>query len=96
MFGPLTVDLRTRQAEVDGKPVHLTRREFDLLAALLSDAGAVRQREDLINEVWDPNWHGSTRTLDVHIGSLRAKLGGREWIEAVRGVGFRLVLPQRV
>ncbi|MFD9465045.1 response regulator transcription factor [Streptomyces sp. NPDC060027] len=94
VFGPLSLDLRTRQVEVDGELVKLTRREFDLLAALLSDAGAVRRREDLINEVWDPNWHGSTRTLDVHVGSLRSKLGGRDWIQSVRGVGFRLVLPE--
>ncbi|GAA3246002.1 response regulator transcription factor [Streptomyces labedae] len=95
VFGPLSVCLRTRQVEVDGIVVQVTRREFDLLAALLADPGAVRDRENLISEVWDPNWHGSTRTLDVHIGSLRSKLGGREWIEAVRGVGFRLVVPER-
>ncbi|MCX5582918.1 response regulator transcription factor [Streptomyces erythrochromogenes] len=91
--GPLVLDLRTRQVEVHGEPVSLTRREFDLLAALAADAGAVRAREDLINEVWDANWHGSTRTLDVHVGSLRTKLGARDWIEAVRGVGFRLAVP---
>ncbi|MFB7941387.1 response regulator transcription factor [Streptomyces sp. NPDC056049] len=94
-MGPLLVDMRTRMVQMDGELVHLTRREFDLLAALLEDAGAVKAREDLINDVWDPNWHGSTRTLDVHIGSLRTKLGGREWIQSVRGVGFRMVLPDR-
>ncbi|CAM5299415.1 Sensory transduction protein RegX3 OS=Streptomyces glaucescens OX=1907 GN=SGLAU_31495 PE=4 SV=1 [Streptomyces glaucescens] len=94
-FGSLSVDMRTRQVQMGGALVHLTRREFDLLAALLADAGAVRGREELISEVWDPNWHGSTRTLDVHIGSLRSKLGGREWIQSVRGVGFRLVLPDQ-
>ncbi|MGA5215257.1 response regulator transcription factor [Streptomyces cinereoruber] len=91
--GPLVLDLRTRQVEMHGQSVSLTRREFDLLAALAIDPGAVRAREDLINEVWDANWHGSTRTLDVHVGSLRSKLGGREWIESVRGVGFRLAVP---
>ncbi|MDT9692966.1 response regulator transcription factor [Streptomyces sp. P9(2023)] len=90
--GPLVLDLRARQVRVHGEPVSLTRREFDLLAALAADAGAVRAREDLINEVWDANWHGSTRTLDVHVGSLRSKLGVREWIESVRGVGFRLAV----
>ncbi|AIV33337.1 response regulator transcription factor [Streptomyces coelicoflavus] len=94
-FGPLLVDMRTRQVQMDGELVQLTRREFDLLAALLADAGAVRGREELISEVWDPNWHGSTRTLDVHVGSLRTKLGGREWIQSVRGVGFRLVVPDQ-
>ncbi|MEU0108430.1 response regulator transcription factor [Streptomyces sp. NPDC006251] len=94
VIGPLSLDIRTRQVEVRGTPVALTRREFDLLAALASDVGAVRCREVLINEVWDNNWHGSTRTLDVHVGSLRNKLGARQWIEAVRGVGFRLVVPE--
>ncbi|MGW6454906.1 response regulator transcription factor [Streptomyces sp. NPDC055078] len=92
-FGPLEVDPRLRRATVDGRVVELTRREFDLLAALLADAGAVRLREDLINEVWDANWHGSTRTLDVHVGTLRKKLGHRDWIRSVRGVGFRLTVP---
>ncbi|GAB2808865.1 response regulator transcription factor [Streptomyces daliensis] len=92
-YGPLVVDARARRATVDGRAVELTRREFDLLAALMSDAGAVRLREDLINEVWDTNWYGSTRTLDVHVGTLRGKLGHRQWIRAVRGVGFRLALP---
>src|SRR5690606_8971543 len=55
-FGPLLVDMRTRQVQMDGELVQLTRREFDLLAALLADAGAVRGREELISEVWDPNW----------------------------------------
>ncbi|MGW8375589.1 response regulator transcription factor [Streptomyces sp. ODS28] len=92
-FGPLVLDLRARQATVGGRQLALTRREFDLLAALMADAGAVRLREDLINEVWDANWYGSTRTLDVHVGTLRTKLGHRQWIQAVRGVGFRLSVP---
>lgn len=92
-LGPLTVAPRTRSATVDGRPVQLTRREFDLLRALLADPGAVRSREDLISEVWDPHWHGSTRTLDVHVGTLRTKLGHRDWITSVRGVGFRIAVP---
>ncbi|MET9225630.1 response regulator transcription factor [Lentzea sp. NPDC003310] len=92
-LGPLAVEPRTRKASVDGRQIALTRREFDLLLALLADPGAVRHREDLINEAWDPHWHGSTRTLDVHVSSLRAKLGDRDWITSVRGVGFRLAVP---
>jgi len=94
VLGPLRADLRTRQVRVADREVALTRREFDLLVALLADPGAVRGREDLIDEVWDTNWHGSTRTLDVHVGSLRSKLGHREWIRSVRGVGFQLCLPR--
>lgn len=92
-LGPLQVDLRTRQVRIAGREVLLTRREFDLLAALMADPGAVRSREELFDEVWDTNWHGSTRTLDVHVGSLRSKLGHRDWIQSMRGVGFRMRVP---
>lgn len=91
--GPLQVDLRVRRVVLHDREVRLTRREFDLLAALLADPGAVVGRQELIERVWDENWHGSTRTLDVHVGSLRTKLGDRRWIESVRGVGFRVRTP---
>ncbi|MFD1080317.1 response regulator transcription factor [Micromonospora andamanensis] len=91
--GPLQVDLRVRRASLHDREVTLTRREFDLLAVLLDDPGAVVGRQELIERVWDENWHGSTRTLDVHVGSLRTKLGDRRWIESVRGVGFRVRMP---
>ncbi|TMR95768.1 response regulator transcription factor [Nonomuraea basaltis] len=91
--GKLVVDRRTRRALLDGVALELTRREFDLLAFLAEDGGALRTREEIMDRVWDENWFGSTRTLDVHVGSLRAKLGDPSWIETVRGVGFRLVEP---
>ena len=62
-------------ARLDGEPVELARKEFDLLALLMREAGTVVTRERLIDEVWDVNWFGSTKTLDVHIGALRKKLG---------------------
>ncbi len=75
----------------------LTRKEFDLLARLAEEPGHVVTREQLINDVWDENWFGSTKTLDVHIASLRRKLGDGARrggaIETVRGVGFRLAIP---
>ena len=83
------LDHRTRSVTLDGQPVELTAKEFDLLAALLADPGALRRREDLMEEVWDTNWFGSTKTLNVHVASLRAKLGDPGWIETVRGVGYR-------
>ncbi|WP_035304408.1 response regulator transcription factor [Actinokineospora inagensis] len=86
----LVIDARTRRATLDGVELALTRKEFELLLFLSHDRGAVRTREEIIDAVWDENWFGSTRTLDVHIGSLRAKLGGADRIETVRGVGFRL------
>jgi DNA-binding response OmpR family regulator len=88
--GTLTVDRRTRRVTVAGDVVALTPKEFDLLAFLADDAGAVRPRQELLENVWDPHWYGPTKTLDVHVASLRKKLGDPGWIETVRGVGFRL------
>jgi DNA-binding response OmpR family regulator len=88
--GTLTVDRRTRRVTIDGDVVALTPKEFDLLAFLADDAGAVRPRQELLENVWDPHWYGPTKTLDVHVASLRKKLGDPGWIETVRGVGFRL------
>jgi len=88
--GALTVDRRTRRVTVDDDLVALTPKEFDLLAFLADDAGAVRPRQELLENVWDPHWYGPTKTLDVHVASLRKKLGDPGWIETVRGVGFRL------
>ena len=71
----------------------MTRKEFDLLELLMSHAGAAVSRERLIDEVWDVNWFGSTKTLDVHISGLRRKLGddsaAPRYIHTARGVGFR-------
>jgi DNA-binding response OmpR family regulator len=86
----LVVDRRTRAVLVDGTPVLLTPKEFDLLALLARDPGAVCSRERILDEVWDPHWYGSTKTLDVHVSSLRRKLGDPSLIETVRGVGYRL------
>lgn len=91
--GRLKIDLRTHRALLDGEELQLARKEFDLLAFLYADLGAVRTREEIIDNVWDAHWHGSTRTLDVHVSTLRMKLGNQAWIETVRGVGFRLVEP---
>ena len=88
--GGLEIDLRTRRVTVDGREVTLSRKEYDLLAFLASDAGAVCTREDIIDTVWDPHWYGPTKTLDVHVASLRRKLGDAGWIQTVRGVGYRL------
>jgi two-component system, OmpR family, response regulator RegX3 len=91
--GPLEVDERTRRVKIDRKDVELTPKEFDLLALLAADAGAVITRRRLLEEVWDTHWYGPTKTIDVHVASLRRKLGDPSWIETVRGVGFRLHEP---
>ncbi|HBX76046.1 MAG TPA: DNA-binding response regulator [Acidimicrobiaceae bacterium] len=85
----LSLDLRSRQAAFHGDPVNLTAKEFDLLEYLTSDPGAVRTRDQIMREVWDEHWWGSSKTLDVHMASLRKKLSP-EFIVTVRGVGFRL------
>ena len=90
--GPLVIDRRTHEVHADGRLVELTPKEFDLLAHLATDPGAAHTRRDILEEVWDANWYGSSKTLDVHVASLRRKLGHPEWIQAVRGVGFKLVV----
>jgi DNA-binding response OmpR family regulator len=92
-LGPITVELSTRQVSVDGQPVSLTRKEFDLLALLGQRPGVVFRREQIISDVWQTSWEGTGRTLEVHIASLRAKLRRPELVETVRGVGYRLALP---
>jgi DNA-binding response OmpR family regulator len=91
--GPLEVDERTRRVKIDDTDIELTPKEFDLLAVLAADAGAVITRRRLLEEVWDTHWYGPTKTIDVHVASLRRKLGDAAWIETVRGVGFRLHEP---
>jgi len=95
--GPLRVELGARRVFLEGDELGLSRKEFDLLVELMSHAGEVVTREDLISRVWDENWFGSTKTLDVHVGWLRGKLGddaaSPRWVHTVRGVGFRFTGP---
>ena len=92
-IGALELDASARTVTLDGEPLGLTRKEFDLLALLMGQAGTVVSRERLIDEVWDVNWFGSTKTLDVHVSGLRRKLGDDpadpRYLHTVRGVGFR-------
>lgn len=89
--GRLVIDERTRSATVDGEEVVLTAKEFDLLAYLAAEPGIVFRRNDILEHVWDTNWYGTTKTLDAHVASLRKKLGHPDWIQAIRGVGFKYV-----
>ena len=92
--GALLVEPSRRTASVDGTPLDLSRKEFDVLCLLAREAGRVVTRERLLEEVWDTTWFGSTKTLDVHVSGLRRKLGddpsAPRFIHTVRGVGFRL------
>lgn len=93
-IGALHIDRRTRRVTLGEEVITLTAKEFDLLVYLAQDAGACLARQDILEAVWDTNWYGPTKTLDVHIASVRKKLGNAAWIEAVRGVGFRLQEPE--
>ncbi|MFH9008969.1 response regulator transcription factor [Streptomyces afghaniensis] len=89
--GPLRVDLRQRVVTVGDTAVVLTRKEFELLVLLASSPGRVFTRQYIGETVWADQWVGRSRTLDSHIAALRRKVGHRDWIETVRGVGFRFV-----
>ncbi|HZD64850.1 MAG TPA: response regulator transcription factor [Acidimicrobiales bacterium] len=91
--GPLVVDRRARRVQLSGVEVTLTPKEFDLLALLAEDPGTVVSRQEILNRVWDSHWFGTTKTIDVHVASLRKKLRHPGWIETARSVGFRLVPP---
>jgi DNA-binding response OmpR family regulator len=88
-MGPLRVDRAARRVQVDGAEVHLTPTEFDLLVCLADRPGAVLSRDELMTEVWD--WPGATtsRTVDSHVKSLRAKIGA-DLVRTVHGVGYAL------
>ncbi|MDH6214739.1 response regulator transcription factor [Streptomyces pseudovenezuelae] len=90
-YGPrLTLDRKAARVRLDGTEVALAPKEYDLLAFLTEEPGALMSREQIMEAVWDANWFGPTKTLDVHVAALRRKLAGAITIEAVRGVGFRL------
>ena len=89
--GALAVDVKRRAVTVDGEPVILTYKEFELLCYLLENRGVVLSRDQILTKIWDYNYSGETRTVDVHIRTLRQKLGADgTLIETVRGVGYRM------
>ncbi|MDD7543936.1 MAG: response regulator transcription factor [Peptoniphilaceae bacterium] len=90
-FHEIRLDHETRMVTVGGRPIGLTYKEFELLAYLMKNAGVVLTRDQMMNTVWDYDYSGETRTVDVHIRTLRAKLGeAAHWIHTVRNVGYRL------
>jgi DNA-binding response OmpR family regulator len=89
--GRLRVDLDRHLAYVDGNPITLTRKEFQLLAILAAEPEVAVRRERLLREVWHTSWRGVSRTLDVHMATLRQKIGEGALIQTIRGVGYRIV-----
>lgn len=86
----VTIDLASHAVTVDGREVTLTRKEFQVLALLAGAKGAVCTRSRIVAAVWGRSWPGANRTLDVHVATLRTKLGRPQLVQTVRGVGYRL------
>jgi two-component system response regulator RegX3 len=99
-IGEVRLDPARRAVTRAGELLELSRKEFDVLHLLVREAGSVVTRERLMDEIWDPNWFGSTKTLDVHISGLRRKLGddsaAPRYVHTVRGVGFRFAAPDEL
>lgn len=95
--GALTLDLSNYRVTVDGEPLVLTFKEYELLRFLAMNAGRVFTREQLLNRVWGYDYFGGARTVDVHVRRIRSKIeiGGHSFIETVRNVGYRLVAEAR-
>jgi DNA-binding response OmpR family regulator len=96
-IGDVLLDQARHEVTQAGRPIELTRKEFEVLRLLMRNAGAVVSRERLIEDVWDVNWFGPTKTLDVHVSALRKKLSddpkAPRYVHTVRGVGFRFAAP---
>jgi DNA-binding response OmpR family regulator len=95
-LGPLAIDIETYRVTVSGRPLDLTFKEFELLRFFAERPGRVLTRPTLLREVWGYDFYGGTRTVDVHVRRLRAKLGPEHehLIETVRGVGYRAADPE--
>ncbi len=90
-LGKISVNLAEHTVTSDGERVQLTLKEFDMLCLLMESPGRVYTRDQLLSKIWESDYAGETRTVDVHIGTLRTKLGKcGEYIETVRGVGYKM------
>jgi DNA-binding response OmpR family regulator len=86
--GDVEIDADARRVTVDGEPVELTRKEYELLVLLVRRRGTVVERDEILRAVWETDWPGTGRTLDVHVASLRQKLHRPDLVRTVRGVGY--------
>lgn len=89
--GPLEINTSTREVNLSGRSIRMTRKEFDLLRLLAANPEKVVSRKLIMHEIWQDSW--SRRTVDTHVGSIRNKLGANNWIVTVRGVGYRIGMP---
>ncbi len=99
-IGDVMLDPNSHTATKRGEPLELTAREFDLLRMLMTNAGKALRREEIMDEVWDTNWFGSTKTLDVHVSWLRRKIeddpANPRYITTIRRIGFRFAAPEDI
>lgn len=97
-IGPLSIDAKRRRVSLNGTPIDLTTREFDLLYLLMQHPGQVFTRDQLLDRVWNTTYYGDTRTVDVHIRYVRQKIeptpDGPTFIRTVRGVGYAFEAPE--
>lgn len=96
-LGKLSIAMATREVYMDGNQIVLTYKEYELLMYLVENRARVVEREELLDELWDYNAEIETRTLDIHIRTLRQKLGeeGSTYIKTVRSVGYRFAIPEK-
>ncbi|MFG1867203.1 response regulator transcription factor [Micromonospora arborensis] len=94
VLGPMRIGVGTREVTVEGTPVTLTRKEFELLLLLARRAPNVVSRNVILDQIWGATWESSSRTLDTHIAALRQKLGPAVLIRTIHGVGYRLLADQ--
>jgi two-component system alkaline phosphatase synthesis response regulator PhoP len=95
-LGPVVVDVAHREVIIDGDPVHVTTKEFDLLAFMAGNPGRIFTRDQLLARIWGYDYAGDSRTVDVHLSWLRSKLrraDGHNWFRTVRGVGYAFSPP---
>jgi DNA-binding response OmpR family regulator len=95
-LGPVVVDVARREVTIAGDPVHLTTKEFDLLAFMAGNPGRIFTRDQLLARIWGYDYAGDSRTVDVHLSWLRSKLrraDGHNWFRTVRGVGYAFAPP---
>jgi DNA-binding response OmpR family regulator len=92
-LGDVVLDRESHDVTVDGRPVELTAKEFDLLAFFMANAGVVVSRDLLLDRVWGQEYPGGTRTVDVHVAQLRRKLGRPDLIRTLRGSGYKAISP---
>ncbi len=96
-FGSVRIDVARREVTVDGRPVHVTTKEFDLLAHMAASPGRIFTRDQLLARIWGYDYEGDGRTVDVHVSWLRGKLrgaGGHNYFRTVRGVGYAFAPPR--